>query len=174
MPSLNSRVVTALLPLLAAACSTAANYPSLAVRPAERITGHAAPAPSEAPTPASPATTGSDLTDRLGSLVYMARIADRKFEDDRAAAERAIAVSGDNGSDSWSTASIALARLESSRSQAMVALADLDSLYVAARSDPAVMDSPAARAIAAAREQVGHWVATEDEVIARLARRLRN
>jgi hypothetical protein len=67
---------------------------------------------------------------------------------------------------------VALARLESSRSQAMVALADLDGLYAEARSGPATGETADARAIAAARQEVGGLVAAQDEVIERLARRL--
>jgi hypothetical protein len=168
-------MLTAVLPLLAAACSTAGNYPSLAIRDVERASGSAAAAQGEAapPMPALPPAS-ADLVTRLDALVALARAADRNFQSNRAAAERSVVGSGGVGTDSWSDASIALARLESSRSQAMVALADLDTLYVDARTEAPLEESPSAKAIGAARDEVSAWVAAQDEVIGRLASRLRS
>lgn len=158
-----------LLPFMAAACSTTGNYPSLEQRDWERISGTAKPAPGqEGPaTPALPPAS-ADLTTRLDGLVAVARAADQQFQTDRPAAEQAVAKAGAMASDSWSTASIAIARLESSRSKAMVALADLDTLYVDARTAAPLEQSPSAKAIATAREQVSDWVAAQNQVIASL------
>lgn len=166
-----ARLLPALLPILAAACSTAGTYPSLAQREVERVGGQANPVPGPATVPAPPPPS-ADLTGRLDALVAAARAADRRFQTDRGAAERAVAGAGGVASDSWSGASVALARLEASRSQTMTALADLDSLYVDARSAAPVEESPSALAIAAARSTVSDLVAAQDRVIAGLAARL--
>ncbi|WP_243992668.1 hypothetical protein [Novosphingobium album (ex Hu et al. 2023)] len=161
------------LALLASACSTAGTYPSLALRDVERANGSAMPAVGE---PAGPVTSlppaSTDLVARLDGLVAIAREANTQFQSNRPAAERAVAAAGDTGSDSWSTASVAIARLESSRSSAMVALGDLDSLYVEARTAGALEETPGARAITAARDEVDGWVAEQNDVIAALSARL--
>lgn len=170
-----ARLLPVLLPLLATACSTAGRYPSLEMREVERISGTATPVAGEASTqpPAQPAPQG-ELAARLDRLVADAREADRQFQSSRAAAQQAVAAADGIASDSWSGASVALARLESSRSQAMVALADLDGLYTDARTAGPVAETPEAAAIAAARDQVGGWVAVQDQVIEGLAARLRH
>ncbi|KHK89683.1 hypothetical protein [Novosphingobium malaysiense] len=168
-----ARLLTVLLPMVAGACSTAGNYPSLALRDVERIRGSAQPVAGEAPQPApEPPPLSADLATRLNGLVKMAREADRQFQANRPAAERAVASAGGIASDSWSTASIALARLETSRSSAMVALADLDGLYVDARTDAPLEETPSAEAIASARDLVDGWVDAQDEVLSSLAARL--
>lgn len=170
-----ARLLTAMLPMLAAACSTAGSYPSLALRDFEWNSRRAAPAAAESAPPAPVLPPASaDLVTRLDGLVRMAHEANQRFEADRPATERALATAGATGSDSWSRASVALAELESSRSQAMVAFAELDTLYVDARSGGPVEESPRTKAIAVARERVGGWVAEQDKVIADLASRLRN
>jgi hypothetical protein len=168
-----ARLLPVLLPLLAAACSTAGTYPSLAQRDFERIGGSATPVAGEAEPPAPPLPPPSaDLVTRLDGLVAVARDADGRFQANRPAAERAVAAAGNIASDSWSTASVALARLESSRSSAMEALADLDALYIDARTDAPLEETPSAKAIAVARDQVDGWVAAQDDVIADLTARL--
>lgn len=163
------------LAILTSGCTTAANYPSLAVRDVERASGTASPANGEPAPPEAPLPPASaDLATRLDGLVAAAREAHRQFQSNRAAAERAVADAGDTGSDSWSTASVALARLESSRSSAMVALGDLDALFVDARTEGALEETPAVRAITAARNQVDGWVSAETDVITRLSVRLRS
>src|SRR3990167_1161530 len=67
------------------------------------------------------------------------------------------------GSDAWALAQIALAELESERSRAMIALADLDRLYVAAATDGSTLDQ-----IAAARAEVERMVAAETETVDQL------
>lgn len=168
-----AHLLPALLPILAAACSSAGSYPSLELRGVERMSGSATPVAGEAapPAPALPPAS-ADLATRLDGLVAAAREADQQFQANRPIAERAVASAGDVASDSWSSASVALARLESSRSSAMAALADLDTLYVDARTSAPLEETPSARAIAAARDQVSGWVASQDKVIESLASRL--
>src|SRR5690606_28655071 len=111
------------------------HYPSLARRDAERVTGAAmAASPQPSPMPITvPPSAG--LTERLAGLGAQAREAHRQFTTGRAGAEGTIgrAAGAAMGSESWSVASAALAGLEASRSNAMVALAELDSLYAADR-----------------------------------------
>ena len=151
--------------LLLSACGSTGGYPSLAKRPAERITGSAQPAVAEAPAPLAPAAPDGNLQTRLTGLLDQAREAHRQFS----------ALSGTVGqlarsargapaaSESWSVASVGLAQLESRRSQAMIALADCDSLYARAR-----IDGDDGVAIAAVRDQITAWVADEDAVLADL------
>jgi hypothetical protein len=70
-------------------------------------------------------------------------------------------------SESWSVATVAMADLESARSEAMVVLADLDGLWAAAR----VAATPA-DAILEARARVIELVGTEDAVLLTLRGRL--
>lgn len=168
------RFVALLLPVLAAACSTEHSYPSLAVRDVERINGSAAPAQSDAQAaaPALPPAS-ADLETRLRGLVAVARDADEKFQAQRGAAERAVAAAGGEGTDSWSSASVALGVLEGSRSQAMISLAELDTMYTDARDAVPTEESPTARAIGEARTQVSDWVAAQDRVLDRLGGKLK-
>lgn len=164
---------------LAAACALAAlplagcaadysNYPSLAPRAAERISGTAEPAqPTTAPPPV--VIPSADLTARLAQLGDQAQAAHREFTGRRGRAEQLVSAAGGAsvGSENWSVASVALADLESSRSQAMVALADLDEIYAAER-----INGGDGAAIAATRDRVIGWIGEEDEVLARLRGRI--
>lgn len=150
---------------IAGCASDTANYPSLARRDVERV--KTAPPPAGPPV-AAPSPDAS-LPARLASLVADAREAHRRFGAARDRAERAVAAAAGAavGSDAWATGSIALASLESARSQAMIALADLDALYANAR----ITSSPDAAAIAAARDEVSGLVTEEDAVVIDLQRR---
>lgn len=161
------------LPFGLAACSTAGSYPSLAERPVERESGTATAASGDEalPAPVLPPPS-ADLVTRLGALVKVAQTADREFQSARPAAERAVAAAGGTGTDSWSAASIALARLESSRSAGMTALAELDTLYADARSNAPVHESPSTRAIEDARTQVAGLLDAQDSLLDRLSNRL--
>lgn len=167
----------AALALALTGCATASDYPSLARRPAERITGSAevaapSPAPSPPPAPPSPQMAG-----RLAQLVEQARAAHAKFAARQGEAERLIgAASGSAvGSESWSVATIALADLESRRSEAMVALGELDAIYVGEAVQATETGEPGnADAASAAHAQVNGWLAEEDAVLDRLRGRLRS
>lgn len=173
MTRAKARFLTAFLPILASACASTGAYPSLAEREVERISGSGTPVAgeAEAPAPALPPAS-ADLVTRLEGLVAIARDADRQFQSSRAVAERAVASAGATASDSWSSASVALAKLQLSRSQAMVALGDLDTLYADARDAAPTDLTPTTQAIATARDQVIDWVEGQDAVIARLEARL--
>lgn len=172
------RFLALLLPLGMAACSGSGGYPSLATRDVERQAGRPsgsgtpAQGDSTTPLPALPPAS-ADLVTRLAGLVKVAQEADGRFQSNRPAAERAVAAAGSTGSDSWSTASVALAKLESSRSSAMTALAELDVLYADARDKAPVEESPTSGAIGEARAQVAALVDAQDRLIGSLASRLK-
>jgi len=148
---------------LAACSADTVNYPSLARRPAERWSENPpAPAPNGAQTPAP---LDAKTIDRIDSLVGQARSADASFRQhvERTRALVAAASGAPMGSEAWSVATVALSDLESARSQAMVALADLDELMAA----HTVMGGNVAP-ILAARDSVIAMVAEEDAVLAGL------
>jgi len=172
-PKLPSLTLTLLaIPVLAgllSGCGSSAGYPSLSRRPAERITGSAAVV---APTPALPAPeTQPDLAaqSRLARLREIASSAHARFNSAVAGTSRIVSAAAGAAvaSESWSVASIALASLESRRSDAMIALAELDSLYARER-----VDGGDGLAIAELRDQVTAWVADEDAALAQLRGRM--
>lgn len=155
--------------LLSGCAADYQNYPSLARRPAERVTGVAEVAPpTVAPQPPAPPPS-ADLVARLGQLADQAQAAHREFASRQGRAAQLVAAAGGAsvGSETWAQASVALADLESSRSQAMIALADLDELYAAER----VAGGDAAT-IAATRDRVIGWIGEEDQVLAGLRGRM--
>ena len=162
-----------LLPLaLLAACASAGDtrFPSLATRPGERVSGTLQPPPAPAPPPAT-AATGT----RLAALRDRALAAHHAFEDKRgrAATLSAAAQGSAIASEAWSVAQVALAELEAARSQAMIALADLDALYVAeAAAAVPTGGSGDLAAVTATRDEVIAWIAEEDAALASLRGRL--
>ena len=166
-----SRALTSLLlstALMLGACATSkGEYPSLARRPAERLTASfdAPPAPEVVVLPAPPAA----VTGQLGGLVGAARAADAKFRTREPRARSTVSSTGNArmGSESWGTATIAVAELEAARAEAMLALADLDMLYNDTRvrgEDPG--------AIGAARDTITGLIARQDRVLGELRSRL--
>lgn len=132
-----------LLPLLAGCATPDEEYPSLALREAERATGTFEPV---APAPYVPPPTPAAVLDRLQQLAADAESAHRSFLAEAPAVRSAVgAASGaEIGSDAWARASVALAALESARSRAMIALADLDRLMVDAAVTGGELDRIAA------------------------------
>lgn len=170
---------------LLSGCATQSDrYPSLARRPAETVNDATATAPTTAPTGTDGRITGGagvvaatnlpdstlevlspELSTRLAQLVRLARTAHARFEGNRARTAQLVA-SGSKAavaSESWSVATVALADLESSRSAAMIALADLDTLYIDQRTE-----GSDALAIGQARDQVMAMVSEEDAVLSSL------
>lgn len=167
--------------LLLSACAARSDYPSLARRPAEesaaRVEGSAEPAPAATPAPVPAAPPSADFAARLDQLVRQARAAHGRFTERLAPAERAVSAGGDSavGSEGWAAASVALGGLESARSEAMIALAELDEIYTAEAVAAAESgDSGRRDAASAAHAQVDGWVADEDAVLARLRARVRS
>jgi hypothetical protein len=183
-PLLRPLATCAVAALLLAGCAADySTYPSLARRPAERAGNLAEPASggapervsgtsdvvAAAPTPLPPAPPPSpDLIARLGQLSDQAQAAHNEFSSRRGEAQRLVSGAGGAvGGEGWAQASVALAGLETTRSQAMIALADLDELYAAesiAGSD--------VTAIGATRDRVIGWIGEEDQVLAELRGRI--
>lgn len=166
--------IAILIPLaLVAACASTGStgYPSLATRPGERVSGTAEPVAPPAPPPAT-AATGS----RIAQLRSQARAAHARFGERRASAATlsAAAQGAAVGSEAWSVAQVALASLEAARSEAVIALADLDSLYVTARIGAVPTDgSGDVDAIGGVREEVIGLIGEEDATLSALRGRLR-
>lgn len=150
------------LPALAlgACASDEGAYPSLAKRPAERITASwppPPPAPLPAPPPLDPATAS-----RLDALLGQVRSADIRFAGGiaqartRVAAARGAAI----GSEAWSVATVAVSALEASRAHAMVAMAQLDSIYADARTQGLDVNT-----VEASRQQAIAIIGAEDKVL---------
>lgn len=161
-------LILALSLLLLGGCTGGnGRYPSLARRDIERVTE--APAP---PPPATPLTPLSgDIRTRAVALAAEARAAHQRFAIQRPATAGLVgaAQGATVASENWSVATVALARLEASRSDAMVALAGLDKLYAEERlagSDVTQLGE----LIAEVRGLVGE----EDTAIAALAGQLAN
>lgn len=151
---------------LSACAAPAEQYPSLAIRDAERVSGTMAPAAA----PYVPPPTSTAVLGQLDRLVADAAAAHRDFSAAAPATRTAVAAARGSGpgAETWARAQVALAGLQASRSRAMIALADLDRLYV----DAAVAEDELAR-IAAARDTVTAQVAEQDAAIDGLAEGLR-
>lgn len=157
----------ALLAISLGACASGSgDYPSLALREAERVEGTFEPETAEAPAPA-PAPPSADLLARLGQLRQAAASAHAEFLVAVPAAERLARTAGTVGSDSWASAQVALASLDAARSRAAVALGDLDVLYV-----DATLAAEQREAIGATRAEVVGLIDQEDATLARLRARL--
>lgn len=152
-----------------AACSSAGTYPSLAYRPVERVTP-VAPDPSATVAPLPPPS--ADLTTRIAGILTTAEQADGAFTAKRPAAERAVSSAGSRGSDSWLTAQVAVSTLQASRDPAIAALAELDTMFAAARDAAPDQESPSAQSISAARDKVQTQVDAQNDVISRLEAKL--
>jgi hypothetical protein len=138
-----NRIGIWLAPLSCALCACTADreeYPSLARRPAERA---GLPEAGSQTAPAAVDAAPAPLLSQLDRLVEQARIAHGRFMGRR------------GGNDL-----LAIADLESARSEAMIALADLDQIYAAAR----IADEKVA-AIEAARTLVMTWIGEEDRIL---------
>lgn len=158
------------LAVLLAGCATSDGYPSLAPREAER-TAQTTVTDTDI-TPPPPTSPSADTQAQVARLVGQARAAHQRFAGARRRAESLVRAAGPKGGDSWSIAAVALADLDSHRSQIMSPLSDLDSLYNAERLANFNEQSGNARAIDAARDQVGTWLAGDDMVLDALSRRL--
>lgn len=155
-------LVLPLLAALAACASAQSQYPSLAIRPAERATGTLQPVSAEPVlTPLAPATL-----DRVSQLAAEARSAHQAFVGQVAAARPAIAGGRGAavGSEAWARAEAALADVRAARSKAMVPLADLDRLYVDAATHGEATDR-----IGAARDEVEGFLTSEDRRVDELS-----
>lgn len=157
---------------LGGCASAAGDYPSLAIRDAERASGSAMPveaAPPPPPTPVS-AQTGQ----RIAQALERARKAHAAFVAGTGGTTGAVSAARGSRApaDAWIAAQLALANLQSLRSQAVIAQADLDILFAEERLAEPGPISPTAQALADARQQVDGWVDEQNRTIARLAGQL--
>ena len=128
-----------LLPLVAACATPEGEYPSLAIRDAERIGGSFEPV---APEPYIPAPTSAAVLGRLDELTAEAARAHQAFLAETPGARAAVnaASGGSVGSETWARAQVAVSTLQASRGRAMIALADLDRLMVDAAIEGAELE----------------------------------
>lgn len=155
------------------ACVTKGEYPSLARRDAERITGIAQPSgQSIAPAPVPP--PDAQISAQLSQLVEQARVANGQFAEQRARSERLVAQGAGSApsSESWAVASIALAELESARNDTMVAMTSIDEIHAADALAHYNTPSGDAPVIAAAQAQVAGWIDQQNVVLDALGRKL--
>lgn len=176
MPRASIVLLPLALTVSLAGCSAGQDYPSLDRRPVERLSGSAKPVTPETPPP-PPAPASPVLTTRLAQLVDQARGAHQRFGTKRGNAERLVASGGSGapGSEGWSVATVALSDLESARSDAMLALAELDQLFASESIAASETGNHASvDAVAAARDQVTALVGEEDSTLATLRGRMRD
>ena len=145
---------------LAGCASSSGEFPSLAIRDAERVSGTIAVPPGPArPVPPAPASA------QLAQLLATIREGHTRFTGEIPAAQRAVAAArgAGVGTENWSVAQVAVANLEAQRSQVMIALADLDRIHAAA-----VVDGADVTATTAALAEAQVLVDQENAEIARL------
>ena len=129
-----------------AGCAPAGTFPSLAMRPEERLVTVGEPRRPRVDPASDPALRG-----RAGALLAQGRAGMRDFEANEAAAERATRNPGASGSERWVNAQQQLSRLEVARSATTTALAELDQLSTT-RADQATNSADYAFILAAIAE----------------------
>lgn len=160
----------AALGLALAGCVSGKQFPSLALRPAERADDAATPVP---PPPQSRAEAPqNDSSAQLAQLQGKARAAHLRFAARRAATERAAAAAGPLGGESWAAASVALAGLEEARDQQSAAITAIDQLEVERQVADAGAQGSEVTAILSARETVAADADADGAVVERLRQRL--
>lgn len=162
MARLPGSAALALLSVVVSACSGAGGrYPSLELRPAERVSGTLTAAPAvEQPDPIPDGQSG-----RLGALEAAARAAHARFVERAASARQLVkaARGADPGETRWAAAQIALADLDGIRSEAAIALGDIDLMFV-----EATLTNTDRVAIEHGREAIVALIAQQDSILAEL------
>ena len=151
---------------LAACAAPSTEYPSLAIRDAERLVD----APAESTTPAPPAAIPASVLAQADSYLDRAFAADQKFRDASPRVSRIVnaARGAAVASDRWSDAQVAMTDLDAQRVVTATALADLDALYAGLAIELQRRDQ-----IDAMRQAVAGMLAEQDATIARLTSQLR-
>lgn len=147
---------------LAACAGSAESYPSLAVRPAERVGGTFAvtdPVPDPAP-------LGQPALNRIDQFLTSARTTHARFVDRAATARSQVAAGRGTTPDDnrWALAQVALADLESIRSENAVVLGDIDLMFV-----DATLSNTEREQVASARDAILALIAQEDRLLADLS-----
>lgn len=168
-------LTVALLALGGCASANRSRFPSLERRAAERQYGTALPVtvPSTGAQPA-PLPANAGFAARVSALRDRAQDAHRAFSAQQGAATRlATAARGAApGSEAWSVAQVALAGLDSARSEGMIAMADLDRMLIAA-TEAAVSGGDADLVmVKPAHAEVQRMLNEEDAAIAELRDRI--
>jgi len=166
------------LPLLAATLvfsgcvASPGRYPSLERRPAERITGSAAAVAPDVQALPDAEAPSVDLAAHVAQLVEQARAGHRIFTGKQDVAQRAVAAAGAFGTESWATASTALAEIESAQDPALQALAELDQIEADRQVDAAGALTGDIATVLAARAEVSRIVEQETAVVGTLSERI--
>lgn len=149
---------------LAACAAGSADYPSLAIREAERVSGTFDPATAAEPAP-PPAQPSADLLQRLSQLRAAAASAHRSFLESVPGARRQVQAARGSGVESnlWAAAQVAVANLDSARSQTAVPLGDLDLMFA-----DAALAFELREPIVDARGEVAEMIAQQDAILAEL------
>lgn len=161
---------------LSACTSAGGDYPSLAIRNAERVSGSGMRAESAEPALMPPASVlATETGQRIAQAVEQARKAHLSFAAGTGDATRAVAAArgAPAPADAWIAAQVALASLQGLRSQAVIALADLDLMFAQERLTEPDRITPTAQALGEARDRIGGWVDEQDRTITRLAGQLK-
>jgi len=160
-PTTRAPLLTALLVLASGCAAPVGEYPSLAVRDVERVSGTIA-VPDAAPLPSPAAAT----LGQVGPLADQARNAHTAFlaAASTARAQVQSASGAAVGSERWSVAQVVLAKLGAERTQTMIALADVDRLFV-----DAATAGESTLAIEPVRDEIAALVAEQDAVLESLA-----
>ncbi len=157
------RATALVLPaLLLQACSASDGYPSLAIRDSERVSVTMA-VPDDAGF--TPVATPPATIENLDLLAANAMAADEQFQAAAGDVESAVnqAAGAAIGSEEWAVAQVEIAGLESLRSDTMLALADIDRIFVNAVVDGAEFDAAEQK-----RDEIARIVSEQDRVIAAL------
>jgi Meckel syndrome type 1 protein len=160
-PISSRHLLATCVPILLAACAAPqGDYPSLQIRPAERIDPDA-----EAPPPPPATPVPAETLAQAEALKRRAETADGDFQRmaPRAGSAAQTARGAAVASDAWVNAQVAIAMLDSKRSETAAALADLEVLY----ADRAVRLEEMAP-LDAIRADVGRLLAAQDATLARL------
>ena len=157
--------------LILSACAQDVNeYPSLAKRPAERVTAiYGAPEPTATPEPLP--QPDASVLGQVDSLLAQANRGDARFRRGEPAARRLVGQAGRAriGTEPWSLATMAVSELEAARGETMVPLAELDRMFA-----EAMTKGQDVTAIANARDRVIAIVGRQDDVLGDLRRQLGN
>lgn len=156
--ALAASIVAALA--LGACASGKETYPSLAIRPAERVSGTLQPAPP-VPEPAPPAPSGQVL-DEIAQLRAAAADADRRFQSAAQAARAPVNAARGTapGSEQWSVAQVAVSEAQARHNEAVAALGRLDQIHVAAQTEGTALNE-----IEAAVNTVAALVQAQDQAL---------
>lgn len=152
--------LSALCALSLAGCAAEGNFPSLGVRPAEKLS-------MEEPIREAPVIArDADLARKIADLLAEARQGQSQYEESLPAVRAATSGAGAAGSESWIEAQQALSRLEAARAPTATALAELDALSVRRTNLP--INAGDLAALQGAIDAVSMLVRGQQETIDRL------